>query len=167
QQRGNGHVVFWEKVFGGFFQDEYQIRPNLLLTAGLRYDWQNYFHDANNIGPRLSIAYAPGSRKMVIRGGAGIFYDRTGPGPIFDLIRFDGERLQRFVISNPGYPDPFANVETSTQPTSVVRLDRDIRIPYTFQHSISVERQLQRGTTLTVSYFRTSAILFRSRDINA
>ena len=168
QQRGNGHVVFWEKVFGGFFQDEYQIRRNLLVTIGLRYDWQNYFRDTNNVGPRISVAYAPkGSRKTVIRAGAGIFYDRTGPGPIFDLLRFDGVRLQRFVITNPTYPDPFANGDTADQPTSVVRLDPKVRIPYTFQHSISVEQQLQRGTTLTVSYFRTSGRLFRSRDINA
>jgi hypothetical protein len=175
QQRGNGHVVFWEKLFGGFFQDEYQLRRNLLITAGLRYDWQNYFHDANNFGPRLSVAYAPrGSRKTVIRAGAGVFYDRTGPGPIFDLLRFDGERLQRFVITNPGYPNPFVSAvaaqplaQPQAQPTSVVRLDPNVRIPYTFQHSISVEQQLQRGTTLTVSYFRTAGILFRSRDINA
>jgi hypothetical protein len=168
QQRGEGHIVFWEKVLGGFFQDEYQVRPNLLLTAGLRYDWQNYFHDDNNFGPRISFAYAPGaSRKTVIRGGAGVFYDRTGPGPIFDLLRLNGVRLKRFVITNPSYPDPFANDSAAAQSTSVVRLDTNVRIPYTLQSSIAVERQLKRGTTLTVSYFRTSGILFRSRDINA
>ncbi len=167
QQRGNGHVVFWEKLFGGFFQDEYQVRRNLQVTAGLRYDSHNYFHDYNNFGPRLSFAYAPrGSRKTVIRGGAGVFYDRTGPLPIFDLLRYDGERLQRFLITNPGYPNPFVN-GTAVQPTSVVRLDPTVRIPYVFQHSVSVEQQLHRGTTLTISYFRTSGRLFRSRDINA
>src|SRR5213593_221239 len=168
QQRGNGRVVFWEKLFGGFFQDEYQVRRNLLLTAGLRYDWQNYFHDANNIGPRLSFAYAPrASRKTIIRGGAGIFYDRTGPGPIFDLLRYDGARLRRFLITDPLYPNPFVNRTSAAEPTSVVRLDPNVRMPYTFQQSMSVEQQLRRGTTLTVSYFRTSGRLFRSRDINA
>jgi len=68
-------------------------------------------------------------------GGAGIFYDRTGPGPIFDLLRFNGERLQRFVITNPSYPNPFAAPGASLPPTSVVRLDPNGRIPYTFQHS--------------------------------
>jgi hypothetical protein len=168
QQSGNGHVVFWEKLFGTFFQDEYQVRPNLQITGGLRYDWQNYFHDTNNVGPRLSFAYAPGtSRKTVIRGGGGFFYDRTGPLPIFDLLRYDGHRLRRFLITNPAYPLPFTNGATTDQPTSVVRLDPDVRIPYTFQNSISVERQLQNTGTLTVSYFRTAGILFRSRDINA
>jgi hypothetical protein len=168
QQSGNGHVVFWEKLFGTFFQDEYQVRPNLQITGGLRYDWQNYFHDTKDVGPRLSFAYAPGaSRKTVIRGGGGFFYDRTGPQPIFDLLRYDGQRLRRFLISNPAYPLPFANGAATAQPTSVVRLDPAVRIPYTFQNSFSVERQLQRSATLTVSYFRTSGILFRSRDINA
>ena len=168
QQRGNGHVVFWEKLFGGFFQDEYQVRRNLQVTAGLRYDSHNYLHDYNNFGPRLSFAYAPkGSRKTVIRGGAGIFYDRTGPVPIFDLLRYDGARLRRFLITDPLYPNPFVNRTSAAEPTSVVRLDPNVRMPYTFQQSMSVEQQLRRGTTLTVSYFRTSGRLFRSRDINA
>jgi len=168
QQRGDGHVVFWEKLFGGFFQDEYQLRRNLQVTAGMRYDSHNYLHDYNNFGPRLSFAYAPrGSRKTVIRGGAGVFYDRTGPVPIFDLLRYDGERLRRFLITDPLFPNPFVNGTTATQPTSVVRLDPNVRMPYVFQQSGSVEQQLYRGTTLTVSYFRTSGRLFRSRDINA
>ena len=168
QQRGDGHVVFWEKLFGGFFQDEYQLRRNLQVTAGMRYDSHNYLHDYNNFGPRLSFAYAPrGSRKTVIRGGAGVFYDRTGPVPIFDLLRYDGERLRRFLITDPLFPSPFVNGTTAAQPTSVVRLDPNVRMPYVFQQSGSVEQQLYRGTTLTVSYFRTSGRLFRSRDINA
>ena len=40
QQRGNGHVVFWEKVIGGFIQDEFRLRPNLQVTVGVRYDVQ-------------------------------------------------------------------------------------------------------------------------------
>jgi outer membrane receptor protein involved in Fe transport len=168
QQRGNGHVVFWERVVGGFFQDEYQLRRNLQVTAGLRYDWQSYFYDNNNFGPRLSLAYAPkGSRKTVIRAGAGVFYDRTGPLPVFDLLRYDGRRLQRFLVTNPTYPNPFVNGAPTSQPTSVVRLGPHVDIPYTFQHSVSVEQQLQRGTTLTVSFFRTTGNLFRSRDVNA
>src|SRR5207247_10284549 len=37
----------------------------------------------------------------------------------------------------------------------------------TVQQVASVKQPLHRGTTLTVSYFRTSGRLFRSRDINA
>src|SRR5437588_9638071 len=83
QQRGNGHVVLLEKVLGVYVKDDWQVSRSISASFGLRYDWQNYFHDDNNIAPRLSFALAPaGAKTNVIRGGAGVFYDRTGPGPI-------------------------------------------------------------------------------------
>jgi hypothetical protein len=164
KQSGNGHVVFVEKVLGGFFQDEFRVLPNLQISYGVRYDWQNYFHDNNNLAPRLSFAYAPGrARKTVIRGGSGFFYDRTGPSPIFDLIRYDGSRLLQYLVNDPLYPDPFA-----LGPTSVVRLAPTVRIPYVLQYSVGVERQLGKSTTLTVNYTGLRGVhLFRSRDVNA
>lgn len=164
RQSGDTHVVFVEKVLGGFFQDEFRLLPNLQISTGVRYDWQNYFHDNNNFSPRLSLAYAPGkARKTVIRAGGGFFYDRTGPGPIFDLLRYDGIHLRQYLISNPLFPDPF-----SVGPTSVVRLERDVRIPYTLQYSASVERQLGKATTLTATYTGIRGVhMFRSRDLNA
>jgi hypothetical protein len=167
QQQGNGRVVFWEKVVGGFVQDEFRLRPNIQITAGVRYDWQNYLHDNNNFAPRLSFAYAPGkSGKTVIRGGAGGFYDRTGPGPIFDLLRYDGNRLLKYVITDPSYP--YVPVPGALQPPSVVRLDGTVKIPYTVQYGIGVERQLAKSTILTVSYSGMRGMnLFRSRDVNA
>lgn len=164
RQSGNGHVVFVEKVIGGFIQDEFKVRPNFQVALGVRYDWQNYFHDSNNLAPRVSFAYAPGKgRKTVIRGGAGMFYDRTGPGPIFDLIRYNGQQLLQYVIANPAYPDAGA-----TGPTSIVRLDPTVKLPYLLQFGSGLERQLAKGTSLTINYYGTRGVsLFRSRDVNA
>jgi hypothetical protein len=164
RQSGNGHVVLIEKVLGGFIQDEFKLRPNLQLSIGVRYDWQNYFHDNNNVAPRISFAYAPGNgRKTVVRGGAGMFYDRTGPQPIFDLIRYDGSRLLQFVINDPPFPDLNA-----VGPTSIVRLDPSVRLPYLIQFSGGIEHQLAKSTTLTINYYGTRGVsLFRSRDVNA
>lgn len=164
RQSGDGHVVFIEKVVGGFIQDEWKLRPNLQLSVGVRYDWQNYFHDNNNVAPRVSLAYAPGkNHKTVIRGGGGLFYDRTGPQPIFDLLRYDGHRLLSYIITNPPYPDPGA-----AGPTSIVRLDPTVKLPYLAQFGLGVERQLAKTTTVTVNYYGTRGVsLFRSRDVNA
>ena len=164
KQSGNGHVVFVEKVLGGFFQDEFRVLPNLQVSAGVRYDWQNYFHDKNNVAPRLSFAYAPGkARETVIRGGVGLFYDRTGPLPIFDLIRYDGLRLRQYLVTNPLFPDPLA-----AGPTSVTRLDPTVQIPYTIQYGGGVERQLGKATALTITYTGIHGFhMFRSRDVNA
>jgi hypothetical protein len=170
QQQGNGHIVFLEKAIGLFAQDEYHLRKNLMLSFGLRYDWQNYFHDNNNFAPRFAFAYAPGnSQKTVFRGGAGIFYDRSGARPIQDILLFNGSRLRQYVLVNPTYPDPFSSgVSLSTQPAGVVRLEPNINIPYTIQYSFSVERQLQKTTTLAITYLGSRGVdQFRSRDINA
>jgi hypothetical protein len=167
QQQGNGKVVFLETVVGGFFQDDFRLRPNLTIAAGIRYDWQNFFHDNNEFSPRVSFAFAPTKdRKTVLRGGGGIFYDRTGPQPILDIERYNGLRLQQIVWTNPPYPAPAS--ELTSRPTSLTRLDPSIHMPYTAQFSFGVERQLYAGTTLSATYWATRGIsLFRSRDVNA
>ncbi len=170
QQAGNGHVVFLEKVLGAFVEDDVRLRPNLSLVAGLRYDWQNYFHDNNNVSPRLSMAFAPkeGGR-TVLRGGAGLFYDRSGPGPIQDVLKFDGTRLIRYVITDPGYPLPFPPGRSiAAAPPGIVTFAPDLEIPFTLQYSFSVERELRKGTSASVTYTGSRGYdQFRSRDVNA
>lgn len=169
QQQGNGHLVFYEKIIDFFVQDDLRLRPNLMVTVGLRRDWQNFIGDNNNFAPRLSLAYAPGkSGKTVLRGGAGVFYDRTGPRPIFDFLQFNGELLRLYVLTDPGFPDPLSGgASLSAQPVSVTRLDPQVHIPYTLQYSVGVERQLKKAT-MAVTYIGSRGVsLFRSRDLNA
>jgi hypothetical protein len=40
----------------------------------------------------------------VLRAGGGIFYDRTGNAPIFDLERYTGVRLRRSCSAIPRIP---------------------------------------------------------------
>jgi hypothetical protein len=170
QQTGDGHVVFLDQQYGVFVQDEIAARPNLTLTAGLRYDWQNYAHDNNNVAPRFSAAFAPtAKRDTVIRGGVGIFYDRTGAGPINDILRYDGQHLIRLVVTDPGYPDPFASAaQVGAVAPSIVRFAPDLIIPYTLQFGAGVERQLRKGTSASIAYTGTRGFhQFRSRDVNA
>jgi hypothetical protein len=168
--QGDGHLAFWQKEFGLFGQDQVLARPNLSIAAGLRYDKQNFLGDWNNFSPRMSFAYAPGKqRKTVLRGGAGIFYDRTGILPIADSLRFNGQRLRQVNITNPSYPDPLASGGVFTnQPTNMVRFAPDLRSPYTIQFNMGVERQITKSLTASVNYINTRGVkLFRSRDINA
>jgi hypothetical protein len=168
--QGDGYLVFWQKEFGFFVQDNILVRPNFSIAPGLRYDKQNYLEDKNNFSPRLSFAFAPDKkRRTVLRGGAGIFYDRTGAGPMGDRLRFDGRRLRQVNITDPGYPDPFTSGGTLlAQPVSIVRFAPDLRSPYTFQFSIGAERQLNKSLTATATYINIRGIKqFRSRDINA
>ena len=168
QQQDNGNLAFLEKQVGTYIKDDWQARPGLSIGLGLRYDWQNYFHDNNNVAPRFSVAYAPGNNKTtVFRVGAGLFNDRSGPVAIADLLQYQPGGLTRYVITNPGYPDPFASSEAA-QARSIVQLAPDVQIPQTFQYSAGVDRQLQKTTTLSLTYTGARGYhLFRSRDVNA
>jgi hypothetical protein len=167
-QTGQPHVAFLEKVFGASVQDDFRWKPNFSVSVGLRYYWQNFFHDdPNNFAPRFGFAYAPAKKgKTVVRGGAGVFYDRSGPRPISDLLHYNGSTLLRLIPFEPIYPETPASL--AEVPTSVVVLDPRAHIPYTIQYSIGVEHQVTAKSTLSATYVGSRGIdLFRSIDANA
>jgi hypothetical protein len=169
-QSGQGHVVFLEKVISGFIEDNIRLKPNFSVYLGLRYYWQNYFHDdADNFAPRISFAYAPtAGSKTVIRGGAGIFYDRSGPSPIGDLLHFNGLNLLRFIVDQPLVSYPMNPAVLAQVPTSIVTLDPRAHIPYQLQYSLGVERQVTAKSTFSAVYLGNRGIdSFRSVDANA
>ena len=169
-QTGQGHVTFLEKVICAFVEDDIRLRPNLSVYLGMRYYWQNYFHDEpHNFAPRVSFAYAPIARNStVIRGGFGVFYDRTGPSPIGDLLHFNGVNLLRFIVDPPYVSYPINLAVLSQIPTSVVALDPRTRIPYALQYSIGVEHQVTAKSTISAVYIGNRGIdVFRSIDANA
>ena len=173
QQQGPGHVVFWERTVAGFFEDNIRLKPNFSVSLGVRYYFQNFFHDdPNNFAPRVSVAYAPSkTSKTVFRAGSGIFFDRTGPRPIADLLLFNGVNVQRFLLSstlaNP-LPFPVTSASLTGVPISTVTLDPAAHIPYTIQYSAGVERQITAKSTASITYVGSRGIdLFRSRDVNA
>ena len=56
------------------------------------------------------MAYAPGNKKTnVLRAGIGVFNDRSGPVVIADVLHSQPGGLISYVITDPGYPDPFAS----------------------------------------------------------
>ena len=82
---------------GLFFQDEWRLRPNLVLSYGLRYETETIIRDRNNWGPRLSLAYDPmASGKTVIRFGDEV-YNRALLRTIDD---FSFRAQQRFFDTN-------------------------------------------------------------------
>ncbi len=102
---GNTQRFTFNNNLGFFGQDEIRVRPNLTITAGLRWEYFSpleekhdllsnfdasgnlvqvgsstlpnvYRRDLNNFGPRLGISWSP-MRNTVVRTAYGIYYDYT------------------------------------------------------------------------------------------
>jgi hypothetical protein len=164
---------------GVFAQNDWRARPNFTLSAGIRYENQNNITSRTNFGPRLAFAWMPGAGptrrpKLVIRGGAGVFYDRFSENLTLQANRFDGTKQELFVVLDPTILDLFPNVPPSSSLSSFAtsqtlkRVADDLQSPYTIQFSISVERQLPYKFTLSTTFIRSRMLhVLRSRNINA
>lgn len=170
RNEGDPTLANTEASYFGFIQDNWKLRPNFSLSSGIRYEAQNALQDYANFAPRLGFAWSPSQKsKTVIRAGFGFFFDRHPSVLYQDPRRFDGTRVQSLIVSNPGYPDPFATGGAFTAlPPTIVWLAPDLELPYALASSISLERQLLGETVAVLEYgFERGLHLFRSHNLNA
>ncbi len=170
---GNPETKVSQWDIGGFFQDDWKVRPNFTLSVGLRYENQSNINSNFNFAPRLGFAWSPGGQqsKTVIRGGYGVFYERVGENLTMQALRLNGINQQQFTVQN---PDFFPVIPTGDQliafavPGSVYRLEEGLQSPYTLQSVFSVERQLPHNITLATSYINIRTLhVLRTRPLNA
>ena len=163
--------------FGAFIQDEWRVRPDLTLNAGLRYDAQFLPEpiqtDSNNFAPRVGMVYAPGDRKTVIRASIGFYYDRIPLRATSNALQRDGSKYLVVQLS-PGQPGApiFPNVvavKPSTLPTkpNITRIDPNIETSYSRQINFQVERELPGNAVVSVGYLNVRAYhVILSRNVN-
>jgi hypothetical protein len=162
---------------GFFAQDEWRIRSNFTINAGLRYDLQflpsPIQTDTNNVAPRLGLAYAPGDRKTVIRASFGIYYDRIPLRATSNALQRDGSKyiVVQFAPNQAGAP-VFPNVLAAQPPTlltkpNITRIDANIENSYSEQANFQVERELAGNALISVGYLHLHALhIIASRNVN-
>jgi hypothetical protein len=167
---------------GIFLQDDWRMRPNVKLSLGLRYDRETVLADPGNVGPRVALAWDPKSDgRTVVRAGFGLFFNRALLRTLDDFTLTTRSILvdtnlptAESLLSTLRFPhtldakDPRV-LQTGIHETGFLRrLERDFRIPESYQSAIGIEREIARGLRLEVNYvFNRGAHLWREVNANA
>jgi hypothetical protein len=197
--------------FSVFAQDKWRATSALTLSAGARYDiekipmpslenplfaaGQKPPVDMNNVSPRVGFTYnVGGGGRTVLRGGYGLFFDKTH----FELITAaitSGIYSNSFVVTFPANAadpgpsqgrlptDPFlangpvvnrALLDQLYPPGSKLKNTGNVfldnpnrRVPYTHQLSLGLERQFGTAIAVSADYVRgMGRDQFMTKDLN-
>ena len=162
-----------------FFQDDWRIRPNLMLGIGVRYEAQNWLRNHTDWAPRLALAWSPGrpssgSGKTVIRAGYGWFYDRftvpsaftsfAGAPYVVQAIHDNRVNQQSYVVNNPGFFNanvPATQNQIVASPSAVPSyhtIDPKFRAALNMQGGLGVDRQFTKAFTANLTYLFTQGV---------
>ncbi len=146
-----GDSSFSQSSRGGgvYIQSQHRVRPDLVLTSGVRYQIQpvkGIETDTNNLAPQIGFAWSPSSH-TVIRGGGAIYYDQL-PLP---------------AIAASADPESPANLQSSGTFTSrsatpagllasFTLLSPLIQNSYVETANFGIEQQLSAHTTVSSDY---------------
>jgi hypothetical protein len=171
-----------------FVQDDWRVRPDLILSLGLRAEKQDNIAGGWDLAPRLGFSWSVGKKdaqgraKTIVRGGGGVSYDRFGDDLVLRSLRFDGVREQQYIVTDPTVLDALtfgegqsvsgvptaATLASFAVPQTTWRVAPNLDAPYNVQASLGVERQLPRNFTLSANLLATwGRRQLRSRNINA
>ena len=150
---------------GLYAEDEWRLRPNMSLSYGLRYETQTGIPYQGDWAPRLSFSWGLGhskAPKTVLRAGYGIFYDRFSYDYLLQAERYNGVTQQQYVVPNPTFypliPTPAQLAQLSTSSPTMYDVQNNLRVPYTMEAAVSVERQVTKTATIGVTYLNSRGV---------
>jgi Carboxypeptidase regulatory-like domain/TonB dependent receptor len=168
QTFGNSVVSQSNPNAGFYAQDEWKATRRLTLNAGLRYDLQfldTIATDRNNFSPRAGFAWAPfESRRTVVRGSYGLFYDRVPLRALANALLSAGNTTDLAKLSQtnvslsptqagaPIFPNILSAAVPAVTLANLTTMDREMQNAYSQQASFEIEQQLGERGTLSAGY---------------
>jgi hypothetical protein len=153
---------------GLYVQDEWRAGSRVTLNGGLRYDLQfleTIDTDTNNISPRLGAVWSPlASRRTLVRGSVGRFYDRVplralanallSAGNTTDLaeLRQIAVRLSPTQAGAPVFPNILSAVVPTVTLVDFTTMDRRLQNAYSDQASVELEQEIGPRNAISVGY---------------
>jgi outer membrane receptor protein involved in Fe transport len=134
-------------------------RFNGMIFAGRNspYGERVQSNQRNTLGPRVGFAYNVfGDGRTVLRGGFGLYYDRTLVGIVEQNAFVNPLVSSRVTIDNPLLANPGAGVPRTTTPVISLSSTGDpFKVPRTTQYSLSIQREVFKNAVLEVAYVGT------------
>jgi hypothetical protein len=154
---------------GIYAQDEWQLGSGLTVNLGLRYDLQyleSINTDRNNVSPRVGFAWTPsGSHDFVVRGSAGLFFDRVPLRPVANAILSAGNTTDVNNLHQPSvagliptqdgaptFPNILPARILTTTLVDFATMDKNLQNAHSTQASLEVEHAIGAGRTLSAGY---------------
>jgi len=169
QTFGNPVVSQTNPNVGLYVQDEWKPSSRLTLNVGARYDLQflnTIATDTNNISPRAGFAWSPfASRRTVVRGSFGLFYDRVPLRALANALLSSNNTtaitstsqlsvsLSPTQTGAPVFPNILpANGLPAGVLVSFTTMNPHLQNAYSEQGSLEIEEELGNRGTLSVGY---------------
>jgi hypothetical protein len=140
---------------------------NGLVQAGAGIEKGLYKNRGIHFAPRFGFAYdVTGKQEFIIRGGAGMFYDRPQGNVVFDLVRNPPTTLEP--TFNFGRLQDIGTGQLLLAPPGLVAYDREGKVPTSYAYNLGIQYKLPLDSVLDVSYVGTLGVhLLQRRNLNA
>jgi hypothetical protein len=157
-----------------YAEDEWKVATNVTLDFGLRLESQSAIPDHLDPAPRIGAAWAlhrngQKSTSVLLRGGAGLFYDRFSAANLLTAVRQNGLSEQTYVIANPpGYPLVPASASLTASSPAVYRVNPNLRTQNGWIAGAGIEKFLGKFGTASANYQVIRGVnQYGSSNINA